>query len=202
MSGDGEHRRTRDDVPEWWLDAMSLPREQLHALEDAETPREPGWREGPNLDLQSDYAWALEHFRGERIDPGIAHVVRLFMEHGIETRQSCQGGDGHAYPYPTVDIGRQPWKALDVANDYGMPVMEITRSWRIEDGCPEDHPTWSIVFHPRRLAELREAWNAQEVRDREEFLRWREANAPDGADARTLCTDPGRHRQRPDDRSR
>jgi hypothetical protein len=49
-------------------------------------------------------------------------------------------------------------KALDVANDYRMPVVQITRRWRIEDGAPTDPPVWSIEFNPVRLAALREDW--------------------------------------------
>jgi hypothetical protein len=164
-------RRTRDDVPEWWLDAMLLPRKQIGDLEDAETPREPGWREGPNLDDQSDYHWALEHFRGERIDPGIARVVRILKEHGVGTCQSCQGGDGHSYRHPTVDIYGEPWKALDIANNYGIRVDTISQHFSIREGNPVEY-FWRVEFNARQLAVLREQWNAEEVRCRRGYLKW------------------------------
>jgi hypothetical protein len=161
----------RDDVPSWFLDAMSIPAEYVRALEDRETPRQPGWREGPNLKHQSDYHWALEHFPDERMDPGIIRIVRVFQEHGVETCQSCQGGEGHAYTWPTVDIYGQPWKALGVANDHGFPVCAISHYWGVVDGEPVEH-LWRVEFSPAKLAPLREQWYAQEARDHAEYLAW------------------------------
>ena len=38
----------------------------------------------------------------EGLDPGIAHIVWVLQEAGVETFESCQGGDGHAFDRPTV----------------------------------------------------------------------------------------------------
>lgn len=34
--------------------------------------------------------------------PGIADAVAALRGVGVETLESCQGGDGHSYPEPTV----------------------------------------------------------------------------------------------------
>jgi hypothetical protein len=36
------------------------------------------------------------------LDPGIRSAVEILQDAGIETFESCQGGDGHAYPEPTI----------------------------------------------------------------------------------------------------
>jgi hypothetical protein len=155
---------------------MHLPRSEITALYDHEMPREPGWREGPNLERQSDYAWALEHFghASELMDPGIIRVVRIFTEHKIETCQSCQGGEGHAYTRPSVDLTYQPWEALGVASHYGIPVTRISHIWNVDPDSdePRDSPIWRIEFRPDRLSRLRDRWYDEEEADRQEYAAW------------------------------
>jgi hypothetical protein len=169
-----------DNPPSWFRGAMLLPRSELRKFYDADLPREPGWREGPNLKRQSDYAWALENFGhgSELMDPGIIRVVRLLQEAGVETCQSCQGGEGHAYEWPAVDVTHEPWKALDVANGYGIPVSRIAHTWNIDPdrGEPYDASFWRIAFEPRRLARCRERWYDGEENDRQEYNDWVAAN--------------------------
>lgn len=167
--------RLRDDVPSWFLDATSMPSEQIRALRDKDIPRNPGWREGPNLDLQSDWHWAEERFSSEPMDPGIICAVRIFQEHGIETCQSCQGGEGHSYEWPTVDIYGQPWKALDVANTHDLSVIAISEQFGIYDGRPTEH-FWRVEFSPPRLAAAREARYRSEAEAHKGFLACRAAH--------------------------
>jgi hypothetical protein len=35
------------------------------------------------------------------LDPGIRRYVEVLNEAGVETFESCQGGEGHAYPCRT-----------------------------------------------------------------------------------------------------
>lgn len=109
-------------------------------------------------------------------------MVRIFREHGVETCQSCQGGEGHSYRYPSVDILNGPWKALDVANDYGIPVIRIGHLWSIRNGEPEE-TIWRIEFSPSGLTRLREQWYDQEDRDRAELHAWEQAHAMEAVDA-------------------
>ncbi len=46
-------------------------------------------------------AVAVEHF-DPPLDPGIQNAVLLLRRAGIETFESCEGGEGHSYPEPTV----------------------------------------------------------------------------------------------------
>ncbi len=169
----------RDDIPAWFLDAMSMSGEQIRSLRDKDIPRNPGWREGPNLDLQSDWHWAEERFSDEPMDPGIICAVRIFQEQGIETCQSCQGGVGHSYEWPTVDIYGAPWKALGIANDFGLPVMAISEQFEIVDGRPAGH-FWRVEFSPHRLVAVREARYRSEAADRRRFLAWQDARPEAG----------------------
>lgn len=121
----------------------------------------------PNRQEREDMKWAKEHHVGERLDPGIVRILRIFREHGIETCQSCEGpngmqpegrhGEGHCYPYPTIDILGEPWKALDVANTHDSQVDQISEIFGVRDGRPVEH-FWRIEFNPRRMAEFRESW--------------------------------------------
>src|SRR5690348_9250045 len=64
----------------------------------------------PLRSLVVDDAWY------ERVDVGIRFAVRALHSAGIETGQSCEGGPGHAYHAPTIDLPGQPWAALDALN--------------------------------------------------------------------------------------
>jgi hypothetical protein len=95
------------------------------------------------------------------IDPGIRQIVRILSENGVETCQSCaasgpfgQGsgkdnGDAHSYSEPTVDfIGSLAagFHALSVAMTHGLPVAELRRVWKMNNGEPEG-PIWSMTFN-------------------------------------------------------
>lgn len=38
----------------------------------------------------------------EGLDSGISDYVHKLMKHGVETFESCEGGEGHCFPEPTV----------------------------------------------------------------------------------------------------
>ena len=116
--------------------------------------------------VYDDIRWSDEHFPSEPLDFGIVRILRIFKEHDIETCQSCEGpegvtsvrnGTGHAYENPTIDILREPWKALDVANTYAAQVDHISEQFRIVDGRPVEH-FWRIEFNSKQLAQFRDSW--------------------------------------------
>lgn len=83
-----------------------------------------------------------------KLDPGIAYYVNVLRAAGIETCQSCEGGEGHSYPEPTVEfLGNcnAGYRALSAALDAGLPVDELRRFWSIEDGEPVG-PYWAMTF--------------------------------------------------------
>ncbi len=88
------------------------------------------------------------------LDPGIVEAVRILQEHGVETCQSCEGGEGHAYPKPTVEFlagdAGAGFKALGVAFTYGLPVSELSLFWSVQDGKPTG-PYWKLTFTEKLL---------------------------------------------------
>lgn len=82
------------------------------------------------------------------LDPGIAPYVDVLRAVGVETFESCQGGEGHAYPQPTIRFGGDPsegFRALAVALQHDFPVRAIRRYWVVRDGEPHG-PDWEITF--------------------------------------------------------
>ncbi len=82
------------------------------------------------------------------LDRGIACAVYVLMNAGIETYESCQGGEGHSYPEPAVRFhGGQAkgFHALSVVREHGLPVSRLSRFWSVIDGEPVG-PSWELTF--------------------------------------------------------
>ena len=83
------------------------------------------------------------------LDPGIAPYVDVLDAAGIETYESCQGGEGHTYAEPAVrfyGVRGEGFRALVVALQHGLPARAIRRIWTVdEDGHPEG-PHWELAF--------------------------------------------------------
>lgn len=89
------------------------------------------------------------------LDPGIRTFVETLRLAGVETFESCEGGEGHAYTEPTVRFhGHQAagWHALSAAMYDGNPVAAIRRTWPIIDGEPTG-PYWELVYCRKALEE-------------------------------------------------
>lgn len=92
----------------------------------------------PILDLPHDH----------NIDPGILRQVHALQAAGIDTFESCQGGDGHAFLEPTVRFHggtAEGFRALAVATEAGLPVAALRRVWTLIDGEPTG-PSWELTF--------------------------------------------------------
>jgi len=82
------------------------------------------------------------------LDPRISREVIVLKQAGIETFESCEGGEGHAYAEPTVRFhgGKsEGFKALAVALENGLQVSELRRAWPIIDNEPTG-PWWEMTF--------------------------------------------------------
>jgi hypothetical protein len=91
-----------------------------------------------------------ERWYQEQIDPGIRFAVRLLHYAGIDTCQSCQGGKGHAYDHPTIDMvaladDAAGFGALAALQEYGLPVDTVALVWNIRQGMPYEK-LWRITF--------------------------------------------------------
>lgn len=82
------------------------------------------------------------------LDPGIRRYVDALWSEGIETCESCQGGDGHAFTEPTIRFHgdrAEGFKALAAAHRHGLPVACIRRIWPVVEGEPTG-PWWEMTF--------------------------------------------------------
>lgn len=82
------------------------------------------------------------------LDSGIAAAVVILLEHGVETYESCEGGDDHPYLEPTVRFHgkqRDGIRALGIALASGLPVATLSRIWPVDDKEPTG-PYWALTF--------------------------------------------------------
>jgi hypothetical protein len=97
----------------------------------------------------------------EQLDPGIRFAVRLLHAHGIETQQSCEGGEGHSYDRPSIDMpcsdhSHTGLVALFYLHEYGLRVHDVQMLWRVYKGLPVEH-FWRVTFWescPERADEM------------------------------------------------
>lgn len=100
----------------------------------------PGHRASPPFQALTDFDPPL--------DEGIAGAVIILRRHNVETSESCQGGEGHAFPEPTIRFfgGRaEGLRALSVAVAHDLPVTDLRRTWDIVSGEIRG-PEWEMVF--------------------------------------------------------
>ena len=82
------------------------------------------------------------------LDAGIRRYVLLLRAGGVETFESCQGGEGHAFAEPTVRFhggSAQAYRAFAVAMENGLPVLHLKMSYSVDKGILTG-PWWEIVF--------------------------------------------------------
>lgn len=90
------------------------------------------------------------------LDRHISYAVKVLRDAGVETYESCQGGNGHSFPEPTVRFSgpfAEGFRALSVAVTFGLPVRDLRRVWTLTDGEPTG-PQWELTFYRRPLARL------------------------------------------------
>lgn len=82
------------------------------------------------------------------LDEEIAPYVEVLVEGGIETYESCQGGDEHSYSEPTIRFhgdNSEGFRALAIALQLQLPVKSVNRCWDVISGEPTG-PFWEMVF--------------------------------------------------------
>lgn len=82
------------------------------------------------------------------LDEGIRLYVETLHAAGIETYESCEGGDGHCFAEPTIRFygdRLEGFKALAIARQHDFPVASVRRTWPIVDGEPTG-PCWEMTF--------------------------------------------------------
>lgn len=83
-----------------------------------------------------------------KLDAGIRGAVLLLRSRGIETLESCEGGEGHSYPVPTIRFHGDAWagyRAFALAMEHGMAVAELRRVYDVV-GTQLQGPWWEMTF--------------------------------------------------------
>jgi len=96
-----------------------------------------------------DYAASIDP--SMPVDRGIVRAVRVLRDAGFVTIESCEGGEGHSYPEPTIKFQATRaggWHALGTLMDYGFPIHRIGRMWTMTEGMPTG-PEWHVTFWKR-----------------------------------------------------
>jgi hypothetical protein len=86
------------------------------------------------------------------LDKGVENAVNLLLDADVETFESCEGGEGHAYTEPTIRFHgerAEGFRALSIALQYGLKVSSLRRVWPVNDGEPTG-PWWELVFVPTK----------------------------------------------------
>jgi hypothetical protein len=77
------------------------------------------------------YAAKWDH----HLDMGIVKAVKVLRDNNIATTECCEGGDGHACPWPTVRFVGSPgeaWKAVGWLLDWQLPVRYLGLRWAFD----------------------------------------------------------------------
>jgi hypothetical protein len=117
-------------------------------------PCEHTIRDAPDVAPAPEAPPTARHKISGEIDPGIRQAVQRLQEAGIETFESCEGGNGHSYPEPTVAFLGGPdagWRALSACLAYRLPVMSLRRVWDFYEPNEPIGPHWEITFRRRML---------------------------------------------------
>lgn len=84
------------------------------------------------------------------LDEGIRDKVEVLVRGGVETFESCQGGEGHCFAEPTVRFHggtAEGFRALSVAMEHGLKIRALRRCWSIIGDEPTG-PHWEMTFLP------------------------------------------------------
>ena len=106
-------------------------------------------QEPPYVDILEDLNKHDPVYPGEMpLDPGIRDYVLILRAQGVETFESCDGGEGQAFPEPTIRFDGNAWegfRAFTAAMNYGLPVTALRRSYGLTDGELQG-PWWEMTF--------------------------------------------------------
>ena len=86
------------------------------------------------------------------LDEGIGQIVKVLREAGVETYESCEGGEGHSFPEPTVRFHgeyAEGLRAAAIALQSHLPVAELRRVYGVEDSELKG-PWWELTFTPTK----------------------------------------------------
>jgi hypothetical protein len=77
------------------------------------------------------------------------------LDAGVETFESCQGGEGHAFPEPPIKFegeGSEGYRAVAASLAFGLLVWRLRRVWAVLEGTLHG-PWWEMTFRAPREGE-------------------------------------------------
>lgn len=97
-----------------------------------------------------------------QLDKGIVDAVIMLNRHGFETWESCEGGEGHCFEFPTIRFWGTEFdliRAHRVCENYGLKIYQSSRIYRtteISTGdlypCPNGK-VWDVPFNEIQFLE-------------------------------------------------
>lgn len=85
------------------------------------------------------------------LDQGVASYVKALAAAGVETYESCEGGEGHSFGEPTVRFHGgegEGYRVVALAIEMKLPVFELRRFWTVIEG-ELTGPHWEITFREK-----------------------------------------------------
>jgi hypothetical protein len=85
------------------------------------------------------------------LDHDISYAVKVLLDAGIETYESCEGGEGHPFPEPTIRFhgdSAEGYRAVTVALQFQLPIYSLRRFWSVING-ELTGPSWEMTFFPK-----------------------------------------------------
>src|SRR5450631_888939 len=82
------------------------------------------------------YACNMSNGTEKPLDAGIERAVSVLRTGGVETFESCEGGEGHPFPEPTIRFhgdGSEGFRALAIAQQNGLQVDQLRRYYQVQD---------------------------------------------------------------------
>ena len=82
------------------------------------------------------------------LDAGIEKAVNILFDAGVETYESCEGGDNHAFPGPTIRFHGdrfEGYRVFSIAMQHGLKVIGLRRIYDVLEGELVG-PYWEMVF--------------------------------------------------------
>lgn len=83
------------------------------------------------------------------LDPGIRPYVIALRDGGVETFESCEGGEGHPFPQPTIRFFgplSAGFRAYGVAVERRLPVASLALEYPVDDHGMLTGPWWRMTF--------------------------------------------------------
>lgn len=84
----------------------------------------------------------------EGIDIGMVPIISLLLARGVETFESCEGGEGHAFYEPTIRFHgskEEGYRVVALLSQNGYRVAELRRYWSFIEG-ELTGPQWEVTL--------------------------------------------------------